>query len=160
MFTTAPFQIYITEWPVRLTWIAFSTLWVFWGLSWCIRFTFGGDRHSLKIQSSRVAVDNDPTVQVHTLPPWTVNLFNRLNRAHEMIWDLVLLLLSVLILNTFARGSTRAVMIIAWIIVAFAAVHFCIEVAFVHRYLRLIFAIIFYGLGLAVVGLAFKQGFH
>lgn len=39
---------------------------------------------------------------------------NRLNRAHDMLRDLVLLLLSVLTLNTFARASTRAVMIITW----------------------------------------------
>lgn len=195
-----PVEYYLSDWHVRVTWIAFMTLWVFWGLAWFIRFAFGGDTHSvpaLNIQSSQVAADNaavhhtnavdpgaiDPetgapvgtttaagttTTNVHhnkkfapmTAPAWSVNIFNRLNRAHDMLRDLVLILLSVLTLNTFARASTRAVMIIAWIFVAFAAVYFAIEASYEHRYIRLLFSLIFYGLGLTVVGLAYAQGFY
>lgn len=37
-----------------------------------------------------------------------------MNRSHDILRDLVLMLLSVLVINTFARGSTRGVMIVAW----------------------------------------------
>ncbi|KAL7328046.1 hypothetical protein PS15p_206374 [Mucor circinelloides] len=190
-----PIQTFLTDWHVRVTWIAFMTLWVLWGLAWFIRNAFGGDSastHVNTIQSSaQIAaandvshLNNDPnhvvtdpetggvagttaTNGVHhkktqylAAPAWSVNVFNRLNRAHDMLRDLVLILLSVLTLNTFARASTRAVMIIAWIFVAFAIVYFIVEASYEHRYLRLVYSLTFYGLGLAVVGLAFAQGFY
>jgi hypothetical protein len=37
-----------------------------------------------------------------------------MNRAHDLLRDLVLILLSVLVLNTFGRSSTKAAMILAW----------------------------------------------
>ncbi|CAO0799240.1 unnamed protein product [Mucor circinelloides] len=190
-----PIQTFLTDWHVRVTWIAFMTLWVLWGLAWFIRNAFGGDStstHVNTIQSSaQIAaandvshLNNDPnhvvtdpetggvagttaTNGVHhkktqylAAPAWSVNVFNRLNRAHDMLRDLVIMLLSVLTLNTFARASTRAVMIIAWIFVAFAVVYFVVEASYEHRYLRLVYSLTFYGLGLAVVGLAFAQGFY
>lgn len=183
-------QTYLVDWHVRVTWIAFMTLWVFWGLAWFIRNAFGGDSgstHVNTIQSSaQIAaandgsnLNNDPNriatdpetggiananhhknTQPLAAPAWSVNVFNRLNRAHDMLRDLVLMLLSVLTVNTFARASTRAVMVIAWIFVAFAVVYFIVEASYEHRYLRLVYSLTFYGLGLAVVGLAFAQGFY
>ncbi|KAF7724323.1 hypothetical protein EC973_001169, partial [Apophysomyces ossiformis] len=47
-------------------------------------------------------------------PAWGTSIWNRVAGAHDMLRDLVLMLLSVLTLNTFARASTRAVMILAW----------------------------------------------
>lgn len=38
-----PVQDFLNDWHVRVTWIAFTTLWVFWGLTWFIRNAFGGD---------------------------------------------------------------------------------------------------------------------
>ncbi|KAI8378801.1 hypothetical protein EDC96DRAFT_493221 [Choanephora cucurbitarum] len=175
-------QAFLTDWHVRVTWIAFMTLWVFWGLTWFVRNAFGGDAstHALNVQSHQIGHDptmatTDPetgatnTAGVATntgekailpAPAWSVKVFNRLNRAHDMLRDLMIMLLSVLTLNTFARASTRAVMILAWIFVAFAFVYFAAEAAFEHRYLRLLYAITFYSLGLAIVGLAYKQGFY
>jgi hypothetical protein len=188
-----PIQTYLVDWHVRVTWIAFMTLWVLWGLAWFIRNAFGGDSgstHVNTIQSNAQIsaandgsnLNNDPnhvatdpetggianTSGTHhhkntkplAAPAWSVNVFNRLNRAHDMLRDLVLMLLSVLTLNTFARASTRAVMIIAWIFVAFAIVYFIVEASYEHRYLRLVYSLTFYGLGLAVVGLAYAQGFY
>jgi hypothetical protein len=70
------------------------------------------------------------------------------------------MLLSVLTLNTFARASTRGVMIIAWFFVALSFVTFAIEATYEHRYLRLVYTLIFYALGLAIVGLAYAKGFY
>ncbi|KAI9476017.1 MAG: hypothetical protein EXX96DRAFT_575453 [Benjaminiella poitrasii] len=198
-----PIQDYLIDWHVRVTWIAFMTLWVLWGLAWFVRNAFGGDAstHLHNIQSAS-QIAHDPNVAAATnttatttdpelggvggttttaagvpqttttnaaynnkhhplpAPAWSVNIFNRLNRAHDMLRDLVLMLLSVLTLNTFARASTRAVMIIAWIFVAFAVVYFIVEASYEHRYLRLVYSLTFYGLGLAVVGLAYAQGFY
>ncbi|KAI8638026.1 hypothetical protein BD408DRAFT_423559 [Parasitella parasitica] len=188
-------ESYLYDWHVRVTWIAFMTLWVLWGLAWFIRNAFGGDSGSTHIHTiqsnAQVAathdvsnLNNDPnhivtdpenggiatTANANAVhnknakylaaPAWSVNVFNRLNRAHDMLRDLVIMLLSILTLNTFARASTTAVMIIAWVFVAFAVVYFVVEASYEHRYLRLVYSLTFYSLGLAVVGLAFAQGFY
>ncbi|KAI8087956.1 uncharacterized protein B0P05DRAFT_464825 [Gilbertella persicaria] len=177
-----PIQPFLTDWHVRATWIAFMTLWVFWGLTWFVRNAFGGDSstHAHNVQSNTHQISHDPalnsTADPETAatantttdhkkgflpaPAWSVKVFNRLNRAHDMLRDLVIMLLSVLTLNSFARASTRAVMIIAWLFVAFAFVYFVLEVSVEHRYLRLLYSLTFYALGLAIVGLAYAQGFY
>lgn len=98
-----PFDDFITDWHVRVTWIGFLTLWVFWGFSWFIRNAFGGDQGSHVIQSSaQIAADNqaagttadsnvvtDPEtgattttgastgkhIQYLAAPAWSVNVF-------------------------------------------------------------------------------------
>ncbi|KAG1141010.1 hypothetical protein G6F36_015761 [Rhizopus arrhizus] len=77
-----------------------------------------------------------------------------------MLRDLILMLLSVLVINSFARGSTRAVMILAWIYVAFAFVYFFVELGYEHRFVRLLYSITFYGISLAIIGCAWQQGFY
>ncbi|KAI7896572.1 uncharacterized protein EV154DRAFT_598192 [Mucor mucedo] len=168
-----PISTFLTDWHTRVTWIGFLTLWVFWGASWVIRNAFGGDS-STTIQSNAQISSNyngqgDPEVgnttnqghkQLLAAPAWSVNVFNRLNRAHDMLRDLVLMLLSVLTLNTFARASLRGVMIVTWLYVAFAVVYFVVEASYEHRYLRLLYTLTFYTLGLAIAGLAYKNGFY
>lgn len=141
----APIQVFITERYIRITWIAFSTLWIFWGFAWVVRYAFGS-------LSATVNPDDKS---------WSVTIFNRLNRACDMLRDLTLLLLSAEILNTFARASTRAVMIITWFFFVVAILYFAFEVSYgQHRRLRFMFSLIFYSLGLAIAGLAFQQGFY
>ncbi|KAI9277389.1 hypothetical protein BY458DRAFT_433206 [Sporodiniella umbellata] len=169
-----PVQDFLSEWHVRVTWIAFTTLWVFWGFSWFVRNAFGGDNTEIisstapAVTTETVATDTEVGAtaaatthkkQVLAAPAWSVNIFNRMNRAHNLLRELVLMLLSVLSINTFARGSTRAVMILAWIFVAFAVVYFAIEASFEHRFLRLIYTLTFYAISLAIVGCAWHQGF-
>jgi uncharacterized integral membrane protein len=62
-------------------------------------------------------------------------------------------------MNTFARASTRAVMILAWFIVAWAVIFFFAELFIDNRYARLTYAVILLGQFLAIGGLAFKEGF-
>jgi hypothetical protein len=192
-------QSFLQDRHVRTTWIAFMTLWVFWGLAWFVRNAFGGDTSATQVNtiqsSGQIAADptlrnnatstvdpetgapvnanTDPnattaaTTGTHhkkvaplAAPAWSLKIFNRLNRAHDLLRDLVLMLLSVLTLNTFARASTRGVMIIAWIFVALAFITFVIEASYEHRYLRLLYTLAFYALGLAIVGLAYARGFY
>lgn len=77
-----------------------------------------------------------------------------------MLRDLILMLLSVLAVNSFSRGSTRAAMILAWFFVAFAFFYFFVELFFEHRFIRLLYSITFYGLALAIIGCAWHQGFY
>lgn len=168
-----PIQTFLDHPHVRTTWIAFMTLWVFWGLTWFVRNAFGGDSSGGQrdIQSSGNATTVDPETGAATAnpvhknaaplsaPAWSVGIFNRLNRAHDLLRDLTLMLLSVLTLNTFGRASLRGVMILAWIFVALAFVTFAIEATYEHRYLRLLYTLAFYGMGLAIVGLAYSKGF-
>jgi hypothetical protein len=63
-------------------------------------------------------------------------------------------------MNTFARASTRAVMILAWFIVAWAVIFFFAELFIDNRYARFAYAFILFGMYLAMGGLAFKQGFY
>jgi hypothetical protein len=107
-----PFDDFITDWHVRVTWIGFLTLWVFWGFSWFIRNAFGGDHGSHVIQSNaQIAADNqaaatsdgaaatDPETGVQTTtghtgkhvqylaaPAWSVNVFvSSFNRKHTPV---------------------------------------------------------------------------
>jgi hypothetical protein len=93
-------------------------------------------------------------------PTWGQKIFNRLDRAQELLRDLVLMLLSVMVINTFARGSTRGVMILAWIFLAFAVVLTFVESAIAHRFIRFSYALIFFVIALIILGFAWAQGFY
>ncbi|KAG1466933.1 hypothetical protein G6F55_000169 [Rhizopus delemar] len=139
-----PVTVFLAAWHVRVTWIAFTTLWVFWGLIWFLRHAFGGDGSHINQTNAQAytnppatATDPETGAAINTgaantgpatgpatnqkkflaAPAWGANVFRRVNRAHDMLRDLILMLLSVLVINSFARGSTRAVMILAWIMV-------------------------------------------
>lgn len=88
-----------------------------------------------------------------------MTVFNSFNRSHDMLRDLLLMLLTVMVLNTFARGLTRAVAVLAWLFFAFAAAFALFEGIFAHRFARLAYSVIFFGLALAIGGIAFAWGF-
>ncbi|EIE90713.1 hypothetical protein RO3G_15424 [Rhizopus delemar RA 99-880] len=182
-----PVTVFLAAWHVRVTWIAFTTLWVFWGLIWFLRHAFGGDGSHINQTNAQAytnppatATDPETGAAINTgaantgpatgpatnqkkflaAPAWGANVFRRVNRAHDMLRDLILMLLSVLVINSFARGSTRAVMILAWIYVAFAFVYFFVELGYEHRFVRLLYSITFYGISLAIIGCAWQQGFY
>lgn len=87
------------------------------------------------------------------------NVFVRMHRTSEMLRDLLLMLLTVMVLNSFAKGLTRAVAIIAWIFFGFAVVFAIFESVLAHRFARLAYSIIFFGMALAIGGIAFAYGF-
>ncbi|KAG0164379.1 hypothetical protein DFQ28_010516 [Apophysomyces sp. BC1034] len=166
-----PIQIFLIDWHVRVTWIAFLTLWVFWGAAWFTRHAFGGDEIALTPTSTHPVVaptttagepsaDPEAPGNKRFAPAWGTSIWNRLIGANDLLRDLVLMLLSVLTINTFARASTRAVMILAWIYVALAFVVFFIETAVQHRFLRLFYSLVFYAICLAIIGLAYAEGFY
>ncbi|KAI8092465.1 uncharacterized protein BX664DRAFT_384030 [Halteromyces radiatus] len=197
---------FVSDWHVRVTWIAFSTLFVIWGVCWMARHCFGSSDELANMNVAGVAPQSnqpvitatpdptaggvaaagagaaagttDPTANpeagaqsssapsnpaaaklLESTPPWGQHIFHRMNRGHNLIRDLLFMLLCVLVLNTFARGSTRAVMIIAWLFVAFAIVFLFVESVFNHHFIQLSYTVIFYALALAILGLAFAYGF-
>lgn len=143
---------------VRSSWIAFFTLWVLWGLSYFVRHAFG---HHDK-QATTAAATDDPEAAAGTQKKGWKNIHtslgDRLTRAHEVLFENTLLLLSVLTLNTFGAGATRAVMILSWIFFAATAINAFTEVGVNHHFIRFIFNIIFFGVTLAIGGLSFSQG--
>jgi hypothetical protein len=154
---------FVEDWHVRVTWIAFMTLWVFWALIWTIRSFFIGQAAVVAVPDEAAAVDPEtahkkkfgfvPTVSVGN------NFATKLDRAHQLVKDTLFSLLCLLSMNTFARASTRAVMILAWFIVAWAVIFFFAELFIDNRYARLTYAVILLGQFLAIGGLAFKEGF-
>ncbi|KAI7904074.1 uncharacterized protein BX663DRAFT_506317 [Cokeromyces recurvatus] len=171
---------------VRSAWIAFFTLWVLWGLTYFLRHVFARDNTVGNVNKGTGA-DVDPevggttgnapgvtnTTETSHKRKWysggsnhntTTNthnsLYDRFARAHEILKENTLLLLSVLVLNTFGAGSTRAVMILAWIYFAFTCLHAFTEVGYHHHYIRLLFNVLFFALTLAMGGLAFHLGWH
>ncbi|SAM04083.1 hypothetical protein [Absidia glauca] len=146
-----PLEQFISDSHVRLAWIAFFTLWVLWGLVYTIRFIIGDSNKPTP----------DPEANQSEKKVWAQQggYSTRLDNAHRVLFENTLLLFSVLALNTFATGSTRAVMILSWIFFAFTVVHAFTEVAVDHRFIRLAFSLVFYGVTLAIGGLAFAQGF-
>ncbi|KAI9032862.1 hypothetical protein CLU79DRAFT_825564 [Phycomyces nitens] len=162
-----PMNAFLLDWHVRVTWIAWMTLYVFWGTAWFSRHAF--DSSETDLSTGVHSGNNDPALDGQDVanhsksvnaPSWAHSVRNRLNRAHDMLRDQVFMLGSVLTLNTFARASTRAVMILAWIYVAFAFVLFFVEAGYKNGYLRFIYTLMFYAIGLTICGLAYKQGFH
>ncbi|KAG2184818.1 hypothetical protein INT43_000731 [Umbelopsis isabellina] len=87
------------------------------------------------------------------------DVYTRTHRTSEVLRDLLLMLLTVMVLNTVARGITRAAAIIAWIFFAFAVLFAIFEGAYAHRFGRLFYSIIFFGLALAIGACAFRYGF-
>ncbi|ORX58070.1 hypothetical protein DM01DRAFT_1333743 [Hesseltinella vesiculosa] len=140
---------------VRLQWIAFLTLWVLWGLVYTIRFVLGEDNKTAAAQPDAEAAGGEKKA-------WAANggFGARLANAHRVLFENTLLLLSVLVLNTLGNASTRAVMILTWIFFAFTVVAAFTEIGVEHRFVRLLFSLVFYGVTLAIGGLAFAQGFY
>lgn len=169
---------FVTDPYVRSSWIAFFTLWVLWGLAYFLRHAFGNDHvnqtaTTTKPGTAAVPTQQDPETAIGggvegdatttNKPKWKgfhTSLTDRLRRTHEVLFENTLLLLSVLTLNTFGSGSTRAVMILAWIFFAFTVVNAFTEIGVSHHFIRLIFNIVFYGVTLAIGGLAFSQGWN
>lgn len=146
------------DWHVRVTWIAFMTLWVFWGLVWTVRSFFVGDTTATQPE---VAADAEASKKKF-LPSLNggSSFARRIERGYSQVTESLFCLLCLLALNTFARASTRAVMILSWFFLGFSVVWFLAELIIDNRYLRLVYTTTYYGLGLAIAGLAFKQGFY
>ena len=157
---------FVQDWHVRVTWIAFMTLWVIWGLIWVVRSFFVGQTTATTTVTTgpeAATTANDPEVahkkfQIKT-PAINGTFAPRLERGYHVVKDALFSLVCLLSMNTFARASTRAVMIITWFIVAVALVWFVLELVIDNSYARGIYAIVIYALGLAIGGLAYKQGF-
>ncbi|KAI8356658.1 hypothetical protein BD560DRAFT_492080 [Blakeslea trispora] len=168
MDNQASISNFVQDGYVRGSWIAFFTLWVLWGISYFLRHAFG-----------RTGYYNNPTPNAAAQDPEAAaagtgtatnkskfggvmhsSMADRLARSHEVLFENTLLLLSVLVLNTLGVGSTRAVMILAWIFFAFTAVDAFTEVGVNHHFIRLFFNIMFFGVTLAIGGLAFHYGWH
>ncbi|KAI8876012.1 hypothetical protein K501DRAFT_289111 [Backusella circina FSU 941] len=155
---------FVDDWHVRVTWIGFMTLWVFWALIWTIRSFFIGQTAVAAAPDEAAAVDPETAHKkkfgfVTTVSTGS-NFAIKLDRAHQLVKDTLFSLLCLLSMNTFARASTRAVMILAWFIVAWAFVFFFAELFIDNRYARFAYAVILFGQFLAIGGLAFKQGFY
>ncbi|KAI8094872.1 uncharacterized protein B0P05DRAFT_523757 [Gilbertella persicaria] len=147
---------FVQDWHVRVTYVALLTLWVFWGLVWVARNFLVGDLSS----TTPEAATTDAEASHKKFNMANGSFAVRVDRAHQLVKDALFSLLCLLVINSFARASTRAVMILAWFFVAFAVFWFVVELVVDNRYVRLLYSIVFYGLGLAIGGLAYKQGFY
>ncbi|KAI9310574.1 hypothetical protein BX666DRAFT_1158214 [Dichotomocladium elegans] len=176
------FAAFITDGYVRASWIAFLTLWVLWGLMYVVRHVVGDPYTTAYLTTAPGAAPGiAPGAATTTtgVAPTTdeeaaamkANRLGFLNRfgatspisrrvwdAHRLLKENLFMLLSVLLINTFSKGSTRAVFILVWIFFAFTVLFVLLELIWQHRFLRLGYSILFYALGLAIAGLAFKQG--
>lgn len=154
-FMATDVTAFVEDWHVRVTWIAFMTLWVFWGLIWVIRSYF-----IIDAKATPDTVPADTEVSHKKFAAINGSFAPRLERGHQIVKDALFSLLCLLSMNSFARGSTRAVMILAWFFVAFAVVWFVAELVIDNRFVRVFYSLIFYALGLAIASLAYKQGFY
>lgn len=146
---------FVSDSNVRLTWIAFFTQWVLWGAVYLLRHVVSeGDSSKTSEDPEAVAKKEGKFWKGST----DGRLENRVANLNNVLRENTLLLLSVLILNTFGNASTRAVMIITWIYFAFTVVFAFSELIYGNRVVRLGYSTIFYGLGLAIGGLSFAQG--
>lgn len=115
---------FVQETHVRTTWIAFFSLWVLWGLVYFVRHVFAEDTSdkpapadqppssSSQDPEAEAAAGTKDKKKLKWKPQGSFG--GRIANAHRVLFENTLLLLGVLILNTFGTGSTRAVMILAW----------------------------------------------
>ncbi|KAJ8656347.1 hypothetical protein O0I10_007912 [Lichtheimia ornata] len=149
---------FVIDQDVRLTWIAFFTLWVLWGLVYFVRHVFGEDTEKpAPAQDSEQAGESKPTKK-----KWRPEggFGSRLANAHRVLFENTLLLLGVLVLNTFGGASTRAVMILTWIFFALTVIVAFTEIGYGHRFIRFLYSAAFFGITLAIGALAFQQGWR
>ncbi|KAI8150280.1 hypothetical protein BJV82DRAFT_548827 [Fennellomyces sp. T-0311] len=146
-------SLFVADSNVRLTWIAFFTQWVLLGFVYLLR-------HGVGDAEKTAAAAEDPETAAKKSALWKGSdaFANRVASAYSVLKENTNLLLAVLILNTFGNASTRAVMIITWIYFAFTVVFAASELFYSNRFIRLGYSTIFYGLTLAIGGLAFAQG--
>ena len=147
---------------VRSTWIAFFTLWVLWGLSYVFRHAFLRDDTVANSATDPAVGTTDPetagktNVLQRTMGKAGFN--RRFRNFHSIMRVSVLMLLSVIALNTLGVGSTRAVLILSWIFVVFAILYAICDFLYENRFIRIIFSIILYACALAIGGSAIARG--
>ncbi|CAO3590083.1 unnamed protein product [Absidia cylindrospora] len=168
------FSTFMLDPNVKMYWVAFFSLLAYWGLLWFLRHAFGDCHHqneeesmpSIKSPAGRTGEESAPPINAPTgygrwvQHPDTTNAHQRLGRASRVLGDLILMLLSVLILNTIGQGNSRIVMILTWIFFGFAVFWSIFEAAKESHLARFLFGMIFYGIMLAIGALAFIYGFH
>ncbi|KAI7878923.1 hypothetical protein K492DRAFT_179096 [Lichtheimia hyalospora FSU 10163] len=140
---------FVSDNNVRLTWIAFFTQWVLWGAVYLLRHVVSEGESSKTSEDPETAAKKEGKFWKGSTDS---RLENRVANLNNVLRENTLLLLSVLILNTFGNASTRAVMIITWIYFAFTVVFAFSELLYGNRVVRLGYSAIFYGLTLAIGG--------
>ncbi|KAI9256620.1 hypothetical protein BDA99DRAFT_547896 [Phascolomyces articulosus] len=158
----SPLGSFVSDSYVRSTWIAFFTLWVLWGLSFVFKHAFLRDDEPAVTATNPAVSNADPeTANKTTFLLKTKSGFNRRFRNfHSVMRDSVLMLLSVVSLNTLGVGSTRAVLILAWIFVVFAILYAITDFVIEHRFIRIGFSVILYAVALAIGGSAIARGWN
>lgn len=151
---------FVSDYYVRTTWIAFFTQWVLWGLVYVVRHAFVADEAGA-VATTVTAQDPETAATKHESKFWnpsTSPIAARIVHVDRVLHENTMLLLSVLVLNTFGNASTRAVMILSWIYFAFTVVFALSELIYGNRFVRIGYNTLFYALTLAIGGLAFAQG--
>lgn len=149
---------FVSDYYVRTTWIAFFTQWVLWGLVYVVRHALVADDSDNNKTASQ---DPETVATKHESKFWnpsTSSIASRIVHVDRVLHENTMLLLSVLVLNTFGNASTRAVMILTWIFFAFTVVFAFSELLYGNRFVRIGYNTLFYALLLAIGGLAFAQG--
>ncbi|RUS18828.1 hypothetical protein BC937DRAFT_88296 [Endogone sp. FLAS-F59071] len=162
---------FLGDMHVRRQWLAFFILWLLWGLTWFIRHVFPtGTATTADPAAGDAAAGNSVApAATGTRSKWGISgtgtrhngdggIAGRGNRAQDVLRDLVLLLLSALIFNTLAQGSTYAVEILTWIFLAFAIFWTLFEASYESRIARFVFGLVFFGITLAIFSIALAWG--
>ena len=162
---------FIGDGYIRSSWSAFLTLWVLWGFVYVFRHAFGDPYTAVpNVNATGAAAPATADEEAAAAKSGRFGFLNRFGgnapggiasrmwSAHRLLRDNILMLLSVLVINTYSRGSTRGVFILSWIFFAFTVFFVIVELVVGHRLIRLGYSIIFFALALAIVGLAFQIG--
>ncbi|KAI7868637.1 hypothetical protein BDF14DRAFT_1966557 [Spinellus fusiger] len=149
---------FVNQRYVKSTWIAFFVLWILWGLVYFLRNVVGDNLvHDNRPETSSNNV-TEPVTTKNTSWNARSGYHSRLQNAHRVLFENTLLLLSVLVLNTFGTGSNRAVMILTWIYLALTIIFAFSELGVDSRFFRLAYNAIIFAIALAIGGLAFSHG--
>lgn len=59
---------FLTDWHVRVTWVAFTVLWLLWAISWTLRHMFGGDAAATNYVDNTNATNTTATAAAANAP--------------------------------------------------------------------------------------------
>ncbi|KAL1921410.1 uncharacterized protein VTP21DRAFT_11126 [Calcarisporiella thermophila] len=149
-------SLYFTAATVRRTWIVFFILWILYGLSAFLRYALGTSAKAKSDEAGTAGATAESTEKGIT----GVVGNDRLHRAHLVLRDLVLTLLSAILINGFGRVTTIAVEALSWCFLGLSLIWAIVELVTESRPARAVLAFLTYGIALALFILAFASGWH
>jgi len=151
----------------RRIWIVPFTIWILWALTLLTRYFVGGSHHDAFYDNRTTDAEGVAAGATNTTGrPEKArmgggimsSLAHRTQRVANLLRDLLLSITLALIVNTFGGGTTKGTEVLSWVFLGFLLFWAATEFMMDHRIVRLTFGLVEYGIVLAILSLAWAEG--